>query len=38
MKLNNIDFETYFKYYPDKNGFFALYLSLNLNFLKDLTQ
>ena len=25
MKLNNIDFETYFKYYPDKNGFFGKY-------------
>ena len=25
MKLNNIDFETYFKYYPDKSGFFGKY-------------
>ena len=25
MKLNNIDFETYFKHYPDKNGYFGKY-------------
>ncbi len=25
MKLNNIDFDTYFKNYPDQNGFFGKY-------------
>ncbi len=25
MKFNNIDFDTYFKNYPDKNGFFGRY-------------
>ena len=25
MKLNNVDFETYFKHYPDNNGYFGPY-------------
>ena len=25
MKLNNVDFETYFKHYPDKDGYFGKY-------------
>ena len=25
MKFNNIDFDTYFKHYPDKDGFFGKY-------------
>ena len=25
MKMNNVDFETYFKHYPDENGFFGKY-------------
>ena len=25
MKFNNVDFETYFKHYPDKNGYFGKY-------------
>ena len=25
MKYNEIDFETYFKHYPDANGFFGKY-------------
>ena len=25
MKLNNVDFDTYFKNYPDKNGYFGKY-------------
>ncbi|MBQ9964838.1 MAG: tryptophan synthase subunit beta [Clostridia bacterium] len=25
MKLNGVDFETYFKHYPDENGFFGKY-------------
>ena len=25
MKLNNVDFDTYFKNYPDKNGYFGRY-------------
>ena len=25
MKYNNIDFETYFKNYPDANGYFGKY-------------
>ena len=24
MILNNVDFETYFKHYPDKDGFFEV--------------
>ncbi len=25
MKYNNVDFDTYFKNYPDENGFFGKY-------------
>ncbi len=25
MNFNGIDFDTYFKHYPDKNGFFGKY-------------
>ena len=25
MKMNNVDFETYFKNYPDANGYFGKY-------------
>ena len=25
MKFNNVDFDTYFNNYPDKNGFFGKY-------------
>ncbi len=25
MKMNNVDFETYFKHYPDENGYFGKY-------------
>ena len=25
MKLNNVDFETYFNNYPDKDGYFGKY-------------
>ena len=25
MMLNNVDFETYFKHYPDANGYFGKY-------------
>ena len=25
MKLNNVDFETYFRNYPDANGYFGRY-------------
>ena len=25
MKYNNIEFDTYFKNYPDENGFFGKY-------------
>ena len=25
MKLNNVDFDTYFENYPDKNGYFGKY-------------
>ena len=25
MKLNDVDFETYFNHYPDKNGYFGKY-------------
>jgi len=25
MKLNNVDFETYFKNYPDERGYFGKY-------------
>jgi len=25
MEFNNIDFDTYFKNYPDENGFFGKY-------------
>ena len=25
MKMNNVDFETYYNNYPDKNGYFGKY-------------
>ena len=25
MKMNNVDFETYFKHYPDEKGYFGKY-------------
>ena len=25
MIMNNVDFETYFKHYPDENGYFGRY-------------
>ena len=25
MKMNNVDFDTYFKNYPDENGYFGKY-------------
>ena len=43
MKLNNIDFETYFKNYPDENGYFGkyggAYVSDELkNAMRDITE
>jgi len=25
MKFNNVDFDTYFKHYPEENGYFGRY-------------